>query len=230
VIEEGEDDLSVRAIENGKALPRVTLIGPDDLGDDDLREHEDFTAGDTLGELVLTEKGHLLLRRYGDAGIGVRRTLDHVLGSDEDLMAADGNATRVIALLSREATARCDGDLGTDVLALDVSVPDAKEQAIEIGHGDCGRDLGPYWVAATDDAVYVAWAVRGPRSGALAPVEALAWAKVGGTQVPAASISLSAEDVVFAGCNRGHCAFATIARPAGTDGMAPGEARVVLIP
>jgi hypothetical protein len=237
LIEEGEEDLTVRAIDDGKARPRIQLLGPDDLGDDDIREHEDFTVGDVLGELVLTEQGHLLLRQYGDAGVSLHRTLDHVVSADEDLMAVDGNTTRIIALLSREASARCDGDMATDVVALDVPVPGAKERAVDVAHGDCGHDLGPYWVLPTRDEVYVAWAVRGPRRGAdgsaaggtsrTPTVEALMWGKL--DELPK-SIPLSAEDVVFAGCGAEHCAFAILARPSGTDGMVPGEARVIVIP
>ncbi len=229
VVEEGEDDLSVRAVENGKALSRAVLFGPDDFGDDELREHEDFTTGDVLGELALTEKGRLMVRQYGEGVSATKRTLDHVVGPDEDLMAADGTATRVVALLSREANARCDGDLGTDVLAVDLSLTDpaAKERVVDIAHGECGRDLGPYWVAPSGEWLGLAWAVRGPRSGARAPVEALAWATLG---EPAKTIPLSAEDIVFAGCNAGHCSFATLARLENTDGMAPGEARIVTIP
>ena len=223
LVEEGEEDLTARAIDDGKALPRVQLLGPDDLGDDDIREHEDFTIGDVLGELILTEQGHLLLREYGDAGVSVRRTLDHVVGADEDLMAVDGNARRIIALLSREASARCDGDIATDVVALDIA-PGAKERSIDVAHGECGHDLGPYWVLPTRDEVYVAWAVRGPRRG---PVEALTWGKL---DEPPKSFPLSAEDVVLAGCGAEHCAFAVLARPSGTDGMVPGEARVLVIP
>src|SRR6185312_6434810 len=39
VIDEGEDDICVRAIEEGAARPRALLVGPDDLGDDEIREH-----------------------------------------------------------------------------------------------------------------------------------------------------------------------------------------------
>ncbi len=103
--------------------------------------------------------------------------------------------------------------------------PPQSERTVEVAHGDCGHDLGPYWVLPTRDAVYVAWAVRGPKRAAL--VEALAWAKL---DEPAKTIALSAEDIVFAGCGPEHCAFAVIARPESTDGMVPGEARVIVVP
>ncbi len=225
VIDDGEDDIGVRLLDGEKAGARRLLLSPDD--DDEPREHDDFTSADVLGHMLLTEKGRLILREYGES-VGPRHMIDHVLGADEDLMAVDGNASHVVAIIAREAGARCDGDLGTDVVAIDVPLPEGKENVIEVAHGDCGRDLGPYWVAPTSDAMYIAWSVRGPRSGNRAPVEALAWTRLGSGKVD--EVKLSAEDIVFAGCAKGRCAFATIARPEGTDGMTPGEARVVAIP
>jgi hypothetical protein len=62
--------------------------------------------------------------------------------------------------------------------------------------------------------------------GNRAPVEALAWSKVGETTPHV--IPMSAEDVVYAGCHP--CSFVALARPEGTDGMTPGVARVIQIP
>jgi hypothetical protein len=224
VVDDGEDDIGVRALDGEKSGTRHLILGPDD--DDEPREHEDFTSEDVLGDMLLTEDGHLVLREFGES-MGPRRRLERVVGADEDLMAVDGNASHVVAILARDAGARCDGDLGTDVLAIDVPLPDGKENVVDVAHGDCGRDLGPYWVLPTNDAMMVAWNVRGPRHGDRAPVEALAWAKLGG---PVNDVKLSAEDVVLAGCTKTRCAFAALTRPEGTDGMTPGEARVVMIP
>ena len=226
LVDEGEDDIGVRAIEDGKARPRALLVAPDDLGDDEIREHSDFSIGDVLGQMLLTEAGHLVLRQYTDSPTA-RRPLAAVIGPDEDLMAVDGNAAHVVALVSREASARCDGDVGTDVLAVDAPLPAGQERTLEIARGDCGHDLGPYWVAPTGGALYVAWLVRGPRSGDHAPVEALDWAKLDG---PVNELKMSAEDVVFAGCANEKCAFAALDRPEGTDGMVPGAARIIAIP
>jgi len=229
IVDDGDDDVGVRLLDPEKdhALPRAVLVPLDTLGGDEIREHEDFSTGDTLRELVVTEKGALSLHQYDGTTVAPRRALERTIGSDEDLMAADGNVAHVVALIAREATARCDGDMGTDVLALDVPADGSKEQTTELAHAPCGVDLGPYWVAPTPDAVYLAWNVRGPRNGSRAPVEALQWAKLGG---PATEVKLSAEDVVFAGCAKGKCMFATLARPENTDGMVPGEARVITIP
>ncbi|HEY1957059.1 MAG TPA: hypothetical protein VGH28_15675 [Polyangiaceae bacterium] len=226
VIDEGEDDIGVRAIEDGVARPRALLVGPDDLGDDEIREHEDFTMGDVLGQMLLTEAGHLVLREYAESPTA-RRPLDAVVAPDEDLMAVDGNATHVVAIVSREASARCDGDIGTDVLAVDVPLPSGHERTLEVARGACGHDLGPYWVAPTESAAYVAWAVRGPRSGDHAPLEALAWAKL---DAPSQEVKLSAETVVFAGCAKEKCTFVALERPEGTDGMVPGAAKLITIP
>jgi hypothetical protein len=225
VVDEGDDDLGVRALDEGKATPRVPLVSLDALADD-VREHEDFTTGDVLRELLVTEKGQMVLSQY-DGTVAPRRTLEKTISAEEDLMAVDGNASHVVALVAREATARCDGDLGTDVVAIDVPLDGTKEHTLDVTSAPCGRDLGPYWVAPTPDAVYVAWSVRGPRNGAQAPVQALAWAKVGAAPT---EVKLSAEDVVFAGCAKGRCTFVALARPEGTDGMAPGEARLIVIP
>jgi hypothetical protein len=230
LVEQGEDDLAVRPIENGKALSRVVVVGPDDLGDDELRDHQDFVSGDSLGELVLTEKGAIVLRQVAEGGASPRKTLDHLLGADEGFMAADGNKTHAAVVLARDESARCDGDMATAVVVLDVPLgsPD-KERLVDVAQSECGRDLAPYWVAPTDGALYVAWAVRGPRGArsAAAPVEALVWAKVGEATK---TVPMAAEDVVFAGCHAEHCAFAALMRPPGTDGMTPGEARIVMIP
>ena len=229
IIDDGDDDVGIRLLDPEKdhALPRAVPVPLDALGGDEIREHEDFTTGDTLHELVVTEKGALSLHQYDGTTVAPRRALETPINADEDLMAADGNATHVVALIAREATARCDGDMGTDVLALDVPTDGSKERVTEVAHAPCGRDLGPYWVAPTPSAIYLAWNVRGPRNGSRAPVEALQWTKLGGT---VAEVKLSAEDIVFAGCAKGKCMFASIVRPEGTDGMAPGEARVISIP
>jgi hypothetical protein len=229
IVDDGDDDVGVRLLDPEKdhALPRAVLVPLDVLGGDEIREHEDFSTGDTLHELVVTEKGALSLHQYDGTTVAPRRALETQIGSDEDLMAADGNAAHVVAIIAREATARCDGDMGTDVLALDVPQGGSKEQVTEISHAPCGRDLGPYWVAPTADAIYLAWNVRGPRNGSRAPVEALQWTKLGGT---VNEVKLSAEDVVFAGCTKTKCLFAAITRPENTDGMLPGEARVLAIP
>ncbi len=142
-------------------------------------------------------------------------------------MAVDGNAAHVVALVSREAASRCDGDIGTDVLAVDVPLPGGPERTVDVSQGACGHDLGPYWVAPTDGAMYLAWLVRGPRGGNRAPVEALAWAKLDG---PSSEVKVSAEDVVFAGCAKDKCTFVALERPEGTDGMVPGAARLLTVP
>jgi hypothetical protein len=230
IVDDGDDDIGVRLLDPEKdhALPRAALVPLDTLGGDEVREHEDFSTGDTLHELVVTEKGVLSLHQYDGTTVAPRRALETPINADEDLMAADGNATHVVAIIAREATARCDGDMGTDVLALDVpSDASSKEQVTQIAQAPCGRDLGPYWVAPTPDAVYLAWNVRGPRNGSRAPVEALQWTKLGGAVT---EVKVSAEDIVFAGCAKAKCMFATLARPEGTDGMTPGEARITTIP
>ena len=229
IVDDGDDDIGVRLLDPEKdhALPRAVLVPLGELGGDEVREHEDFTTGDTLRELVVTEKGVLSLHQYDGTTVTPRRALETPINSDEDLMAADGNASHVVALIAREAASRCDGDMGTDVLALDIPVDGSKEQVTQIAQAPCARDLGPYWVAPTADAIYLAWNVRGPRNGSRAPVEAFQWTKLGGTVT---EVKLSAEDVVFAGCAKGKCMFAMIARPENTDGMTPGEARVISIP
>jgi hypothetical protein len=233
VIEEGDDDLAVRPISpaDSKTLPRMILLSEDDLGDDEIREHEDFTTGESLGEVVLTEQGHFLLRQVdGTSGSALpKRTLDRTLAADEGFMTADGNKTHVAVVLTRDAGSRCDGDIGTDIVAIDVSLgTDSKERVVDIAHGECAKDLGPYWVATTEESLYVAWAVRGPRIGSRAPVEALVVTKL--TDLTSKTIPLSGEDVLFAGCHADRCAFVALTRPAGTDGMVPGEARVILVP
>ena len=227
VVEEGEDSVRARPMEGGKALTRATLIGPDELGDDDVRDHDESTTGDGLDTVILTEKNQLIVRSVGEPG-GPKRVLDHQLGADEGLMAFDGNPSRTVVLLARDANARCDGDTASDVVGIDIPrAADQKERMLDLAHGECGKDLGPYWVAPTDDTIYVAWSVRGPRTGIRAPVEALVWTKL--DEAPH-SVPLSGENVVFAGCHAKHCAFAALVRPDGTDGMTPGEARVLLIP
>jgi len=231
LVDDGEDDIAARTLEAGKAGTRSHLLTDEELGDDDMREHDDYSFGDTLADLLLTEQGHLTQRRFTDKP-SPRAPLAHVVGNDEDLMAVDGNASRMVAILTRDASARCDGDIGTDVLALDVA-DGSGEHLVDVARGDCAKDLGPYWVGPTTDAVYVAWNVRGPRSrSAKAPVEALAWAKLGaaGAAPDLKTVPLSAEDVVFAGCGSTRCWFAALARPEGTDGMVPGEARVIAVP
>jgi hypothetical protein len=229
IVDDGDDDVGVRLLDPEKdhALPRAVLVPLDSLGGDEIREHEDFSTGDTLHELVVTEKGAMSLHQYDGTTVAPRRALETPINADEDLMAADGNASHVVALIARESTARCDGDMGTDVLALDVPADGSKEQVTDVAHAPCAVDLGPYWVAPTEAAIYLAWNVRGPRNGSRAPVEALQWTKLGGTVT---DVKLSAEDVVFAGCSKGKCMFAMIARPENTDGMTPGEARVISIP
>jgi len=82
-----------------------------------------------------------------------------------------------------------------------------------------------------DKATALAWAERVPKKAPTdAPIGALGWARVTGDAVEAHETALSADGLVFAGCNAERCYAVALDRAPGTDGMKPGTARVVAFP
>jgi len=210
----------------GKGAPQKLIR---DL--DDERERALFTFGDDgLGVVEVAQSGAMRFTRGGAAGPFEWTKVAHRFPEDEDVDAVDGDARAVWVLVSRDATARCGGaEAAVDVVVHRLGEGGEKELAI--AKGDCGRDLGPYWVGLVGESALLGWAERVPKKAPTdAPIGALGWARVQGDVVDAHQLPVSADGLVFAGCAAEKCYAVALDRAAGTDGMKPGTARVLAFP
>ncbi len=233
LLDAGDDDLHARALGGGK---RVALLGPEDLGDEDPSEHDDFTVGDDLVTVMLTAGGRMTVRELEHGGaLSAARRLGHVLARDEDVVAVDGDAAHAGIVLTRDASARCDGAQAIDLEAIvadRAAVAAPKEQLVQVAHGGCGHDLGPFWVGAPGGKLMVAWGTHAARvagAGGPIPFEGLSYRPVVGGGATG-HVDQAADGLAFAGCEGAKCYVVALTRPEGTDGMVPGSAKILAFP
>lgn len=219
VLGEGEDDVMlVRVPPKGAPIKIV----PDT---DDERERAPFTSGDMLGVVEVTRAGAIRIVRVKDTN--ETRKVKKTLGEDDDLESVDGDEKVTYLALSHDGASRCSEGVATDVSMLRVG---ENEKEIDVVKGDCGKDLGPFRVDLISKGAVVAWAERAPkRAPTDAPVDRIAWAEIG-ESAKVSNASVRGEGVAFAGCAKDRCHVVVLERPAGTDGMAPGIAKIVSYP
>ena len=221
LLEENDESFAVRALES----PKATVVASGE-GDDEPKDRPAFTVGDDLGILVETTIGRLQLRF---PALSPPRTL-RKLTDDEDLVAVDADAKRALVVYTRDDPDRCGTDgLVSDVRALDVPLDGTKEIDEEVARGACDVDLGPFWIGSVGGKTIVAWEERDAkkRMGG-APVTGLGYRVLG--DAAASRLPQSAEDLTFAGCAATKCYVVALERPAGTDGMVPGSAKILAFP
>lgn len=221
LLDDGEDGLAIRTIEQ----TTTKNVAPGD-GDDEPRDHPAFTVGDELSVLVVTTGGTLKLVAPYDA---TPREVGK-LHDDEDLVAVDGDAKRALVVYTKDDLTRCGADgLVADVYVHSIPRDGGKVTTDDVVKAACDVDLGPFWIGAAGGKTLVAWGERdGKRSKGAPPVTGVGY-RVLGEGAPQ-RITLSGEDVTFAGCGAAKCYAVSLERPTGTDGMVPGKARIVSFP
>lgn len=220
LLEENDESFAVRALD----APKATVVAFGE-GDDEPRERPAFTVKDELGVLVVTTVGRMQLRF---PAVGPPRAL-RKLNDEEDLVAVDSDGKRALVVYTRDDPDRCGSDgLVSDVRALDVPLDGAKEQDQEVERGRCDVDLGPFWTGSIAGKMIIVWEERDAKKKGGAPVTGLGYRVLG--DAAATHLPLSAEDLAFAGCTPTKCYVVALERPAGTDGMVPGSAKIVAFP
>jgi len=221
LLEDNDESFAVRRLES----PKATVLASGE-GDDEPKDRPAFTVGDDLGVLVETTVGRLQLHF---PALGAPRTL-RKLTDEEDLVAVDADGKRTLVVYTRDDPDRCGSDgLVSDVRALDVPLDGTKEIDAEIARGACDVDLGPFWIGSASGKMLVAWEERdAKKTKGGAPITGLGY-RVLGDAAPS-RLPQSAEDLAFAGCTATKCYVVALERPAGTDGMVPGSAKIVAFP
>lgn len=221
LLEDNDDSFAVRRLE----APKATVLASGE-GDDEPKDRPAFTVGDDLGVLVVTTIGRLHLHF---PALGTPRTL-RKLTDEEDLVAVDADSKRALVVYTRDDPDRCGSDgLVSDVRALDVPLDGTKEIDEEVARGACDVDLGPFWIGSVGGKMLVAWEERdAKKKKGGAPVTGLGYRVLG--DAAASHLPQSAEDLAFAGCSATKCYVVALERPAGTDGMVPGSAKLISFP
>jgi hypothetical protein len=231
VLADGDDDVTAAAITAGAASTRapMTAIHDADFGDDEEREHEVYAVGDDLGLVRIGTSGAIAMREIVQGTLGAWRKLKHKLGPDDDVVALDGDASATLVVYTRDESDKCPavGASSESVHALRVDRKTGDETVLEVAPAECGKAVGPFWVATPGGALAAAWVERARKAQATsAPISALAYrASAGVTR-----IDQPADALVDAGCNAGACFAAALVREPGSDGMAPESIRVLRYP
>jgi hypothetical protein len=230
----GEDDVTVTAASALEAGAPTPILRDRDFPTDEEREHDAYTVGDALGIVRMGDSGALAMR---ELGLGPKadpwRTLGTHIAADDDIVAVDADAKTVSIVYTHEQGDACDGGPALAVRALRASRGEAApETTLDVAAPACDRDPGPFWTGTIDRSLVVAWAERGhDRGPKSAPVSSLAYRVLDDpSRSSATRIELTAEDLVPAGCDKGHCYAVALVRPPGADGMQAEPVRVIAYP
>jgi hypothetical protein len=230
VLADSDENLAVTTFVPGDAAahPAVVVMHDADFSDDE-RDHRAFTAGDTLVLVRVGDEGAVMLREVTATGtLGPWRRVKRALGDDDDIVAADGNGTTALVVYARDAEDACpsEGSMAQHVRARRIDRSTAAEVVFDVAPPDCGRSVGPFWVAPDGPAGngVIAWPERRRHSEANAPpISGLAYRVVGETGVLSAGrIDIDADALATADCDREHCVVAALVRGGDpTDAMQP---------
>ncbi len=213
------------------AVATKPLLREGELGDE-ARERAEYVVGDELGVVRLSSGGALAWRETKDGKPGRLTKLKTTIPQDDDVVAVDASPRIVTVVYTEETEAGCPAGSSpkAKVMALRIDRATAADSVVELAAGSCGREIGPFYLAAAGDAVNVAWVERVPTAGkARPPIAALAHAlvPVEGTAKGVARIDVEADALADAGCDATQCYAAALVRNPGTDGMVPGPITVL---
>ena len=244
VLGEGENDITLAGASSEGGAP-LTMMRAQDFGEDDSRDHGEYTVGDDLGFVRVASSGALAMRElHGDA-LGPWRKLTSMIARDDDVVGADGDLRSAIVVYTREESESCAGDPPSGVSATQYSGVGASsvhavridratnaESVLDIAPAECNRDVGPFWTGGAGNKLVVAWAERVPkRDDTSAPIAGLAYRLLdGATLLPITRIARPADAIVDAGCDKEHCYVVALVRAPGTDEMLPEVAQVIRYP
>ena len=232
---QGETDVTL-AIGDADAGRVRRLIGAKDFGDDEEREHDEFTVGDDLGVVRLGGGGQIAVREAKGGELGAWRKLTTTIPGDDDVVAVDGDAHALIVVTTREVPGACGKSAPSGVAAsvhvLRVDRASFAETSLELASAECAKDLGPFWTGSTASRLVVGWAERvGKRDASTAPISGLAYRTFDGASLtPIVRVAHPADALVDAGCDKDRCYAVALARAPGTTDMIPEVAEVITYP
>lgn len=213
----------------------VSLLKESDFGEDDQRERAEYTVGDDVGVVRLAASGAMVMREIKGGVTGPLRKLKTTIGRDDDVVAVDASFRQVVVVYTQDVSEACPGAKettvpSTRVKALRIDRTTFEESVVDLSPGDCGKEVGPFFTGALQEAVSVAWVERIPVKGqSKAPVAGLAHRLV----VPTGALAdlrraaQPSDALVDAGCDGTRCYAVALARRPGMDAMVPGLARVI---
>jgi hypothetical protein len=215
---QGDDDVVFSHSDGG---PARTLVGHDDFGLDEERELEEVTIGDELALFRVGSTGAIAVRETKDGAPLPWRKLTATIPGDDDLVAVDADANAFVAVTTRDAPEACSGEAGaragtgTSVHALRIGRAGGESTAL-LAAGECGKDLGPFWIGAAGAALVVAWAEHVPKTAPSAPpIAGLAYRTFAGpTPGALGRVPLAADALVDAGCDEKKCYAVALAQEA----------------
>jgi len=213
----------------------VSLLKESDFGEDDQRERAEYTVGDDLGVVRLAASGAMVMREIKGGVTGLLRKLKTTIGRDDDVVAVDASLRQVVVVYTQDVSDTCPGAKettvpSTRVKALRIDRTTFEESVVDLSPGDCGKEVGPFFTGALQEAVSVAWVERIPVKGqSKAPVAGLAHRRVVPTGALAELVRAEqpSDALVDAGCDGTRCYAVALARRPGMDAMVPGLARVI---
>ncbi len=221
VLGDGDDDLTLTSFVPGDVSSRPARVAmrDSDFGDDDEREHDSYTMGDTLGLVRVAASGAVAMREMPRAGSPTPwRTLKHKLAADDDVVAVDGDAAATLVVYTHDAEDACGGVGSSAVVVRAVRIDRATgaETVVDLAPPDCDVSPGPFWIAPVPGGQAVAWVER---SGKLAPnappIRRLAVRVVRADGVRPGGATVVADALVDAGCDESSCFAAALVRSTG---------------
>jgi len=228
VLGAGDDDLvatSVVMLEPGASRNSIVAIREADFGDDDEREHEAYSFGDSLGLVWVGTSGTIWLREVPNGGSPTPwHSLKHALGDDDDIVAVDGDADATVVVYTHDSGEPCPDPNGVaeSVRAIRVDRRTHVESRLELVGPSCDRASGPFWIGFIPGAAVVGWVERETLLPAgSAPIGGISFRAIAGDTVRAARLDRSADAAVDAGCDNRGCAVASLVRKPPSDGMHP---------
>jgi hypothetical protein len=236
VLGDGDDDLTATAFvpgETDSVPPRVALRDAD-FGDDDEREHEPYTFGDTLGLVRVASSGAVMMREIPRSGPPTAwRTLKHKLAPEDDVVAVDGDAAATLVVFTHDAEDACTGvgSSAVAIRALRVDRATGAETAVDLAPPDCDVSPGPFWIAPAPGGQAVVWVER---TGKLAPnappIRRLAVRALRGDGVHPGGTALTADALADGSCDDTGCFAAALQRGDDGDAMSPESIATIAYP
>lgn len=235
--EEGEGVItllggSVQTDAGEEAKPVTLLSAATSRGD--LHDHVEYTFGDDFGVVYPESSGTIAFRELRGENLGPWLRLARRLGDDASLVAADADATTLHVLVTRDSGETCpDGTGKTKLTSLRSLRAGGGDAEITLALLPCGGEGGPFWTGFVNGAFVVGWTERATsrKDTGAAPIVGLAYVTVDGEKPSEVRrIAAPGDALVEAGCDKAGCYAVALTRPAGTDGMAAGVARVLKYP
>jgi hypothetical protein len=231
VLGDGDDDLTMSTFAPGDdaGRPSIVVLRDSDFGDDE-REHDAYSVGDDLGLVRVGASGAVALREVPHGGVpGPWRRLKHVLSTDDDVVAVDGDAAATLIVVTRGTDNGCavNGPASESVRAIRVDRRTGDESLVDLAPSDCDHSIGPFWIAAAPGSSVVAWVERRTAlPSKVASIAGVAFRVVRGDGVRGGLIEQLADAFVDGGCDERGCSLAALVREPDSDGMRPAPIRV----